>query len=193
MALVRSTLSVFLVAAALSACNQAESPPAAEAPTITEWATIPEADLRVAEGISYRTTEVGGVTVAEISGVPEEALSSGFTGGVGVTLPGDLEARASGHQVRVTVRAASAAEPGAMLGAAYSTSEVGNSGWQQFAVTTTPAEYSFVYDVAPMVNGYGDYVGFRSYGADRVYVYGYRVDVLGPVAAAPSATAPTTP
>ena len=42
---------------------------------------------------------------------------------------------------------------------AYSTAEVGNSGWRKFSVSHSLGSKSFEWDVPTMKNGHGDYVG----------------------------------
>lgn len=153
-------------------------------PTVqfVEWASIPIDQIIIPEGVSYTI----GDGTARITGVPLNAGAGGSTGGLGLRLADSFEANASGKQVRVTVRASSADE-GALLGVAYSTADVGNSGWQAFPLTTEPADYTFTYDVPLLQAGNGDYLGFRSYGDDIVSVYGYSVTVVEP---APAPAAP---
>jgi hypothetical protein len=150
-----------------------EQQPAQSATQFVNWADLNDDQVIVAEGVNYAVAE----GAARIVGVPQSAGAGGSTGGVGVRLPDSFEQQASGQQVRVTVRASSA-DVGALLGAAYSTADVGNSGWQAFPLTPDPADYTFTYDVPVMQAGNGDFVGFRSYDDDAITVYGYSVEVL---------------
>lgn len=178
------------VALALTGCaKQDQAQPMPEG--MIAWQTVAPAQIIVPEGVSYQLRAVGGLVAAEISGVPEEAPSGGLTGGVAVRLPADLEDRASGHRIRVTVRAAASRERG-RLGVAYSTSDVGNSGWQAFELSEASADTTFEYDVPVKNNGNGDFLGFRNQSPDPVHVFGYQIEVLGPIQAAPTA-APTAP
>ena len=180
----RTTLAAMAVLT-LTACGQADAP----VPTpvnYVAWADVPAEAIWSKPGVSYAVAD----GVAVVSNVADDAESTGWTGGVSVRLSAAQEAAASGHTVKVTVRAFSP-EPGAMLGVAYSTAEVGNSGWQQFPLTTAPADYVIGYDAPPMKQGNGDFVGFRSYGASTVHVVGYAVEVVS--TASPSAAAAPQP
>ena len=64
----------------------------------------------------------------------------------------------SGTQVTVTARSA-ATTPSPAFAVSYSTAEVGNSGWQRFALTSEPTTVSFTYAVPKMNKGGGDYIG----------------------------------
>ena len=155
--------------------EETPAPPAAD--TMTSWSQVSATNINVPEGVFYTIVDVGGEPAAEISNVPADASSAQRTGGVSVRLPDDIEQAAGGHQVRVTIRAA-ALQEGSVIAVAYSTNDTGNSEWRQFPLTTTPAEYSFTYDVPPVQTGNGDYLGFRSYNQGRVQVLGYKVEVV---------------
>lgn len=175
----RKLLLALAFVSILAACGRSTTAPAPEQlpSNFTAWAQIDPANIAAPDGVSYAMGEANGMAVAEIGGVPDDATSTGSTGGVSVRLPDAFEAQASGKQVRVTVRAFSAHE-GAQLGVAYSTSEVGNSGWQQFPLTAIPTDYAFVYDVPAMKVGNGDYVGFRDYGGASVQIAAFSTEVV---------------
>ena len=90
----------------------------------------------------------------------DEANSSGSTQAARIRLPGRIERNASGGRVRVTVSARQA-EGGAghEFAIAYSTREVGDSGWRRFELSDAFRAYVFEYDVPEMVEGDGDYIG----------------------------------
>ncbi len=164
----------------LSGCGgggeeKADHAPAPDAAPFVNWGSLNAEQIIVPEGVTYTVSD----GAARIVGVPQTAGAGGSTGGVGVRLPDSFEEQASGQQVRVTVRASSADE-GALLGAAYSTADVGNSGWQAFVLSPEPADYTFTYSVPAMQAGNGDFLGFRSYGDDMVTVQGFRVEVVSP-------------
>ena len=175
------------VVSVLAGCNQLQDSNATPSPlaavTLVGWADVATEDINVPQGVSYTVSDVGGARVVEIAGVPESAASTQKTGGVSVRMSDDFETQAGGAQILVTVRAY-AAQDGALLGAAYSTNDFGNSGWYQFRLTQTPADYHFVYNVPAKRAGGGDYLGFRSYGDSRVQVAGFRVEVLPNAASA---------
>ncbi len=174
----------------LAACNQAEAPntPAGGDSGVTPWTSVLADDIGVPEGVSYTQAAVDGTTVAQIGAVPVNATLTGATGGVSIRLPAEFEAQASGARVQLTVRAF-APQDGALLGVAYSTNELGNSGWQRFVLTTAPRDYVFAYNVAPGRGGAGDFLGFRSHGAGAVQIVGYKVEIVPP----PPATTGTVP
>ncbi|MBX3428460.1 MAG: hypothetical protein KF779_02635 [Hyphomonadaceae bacterium] len=153
-------------------------------PNLVGWTDVVTEDINVPEGVAFNPIDVNGTRVMEISAVPETAQSAQKTGGVSVRMSDDFENRVSGNQLLVTVRAYST-QPEARLGVAYSTNEVGNSGWRVFPVTDQPADYQFVYSVAPKRAGLGDFLGFRSYGEQAIRVVGFQVTVLPGAAAAP--------
>ena len=176
--------SGLVLAIALASCNSpgassnSNTPAqaaAADPAGYVAWSSILPANITVPHGVTYSTATASTGTVALISNVPDAAVSTGRTDGVAVQLPVEFERQASGHQVSVTVRAAAA--QGGMLGVAYSTSEVGNSGWRQFVLSSEPHDFTFTYDVPEMRAGNGDFLGFRSYGTGQVQVYGYAVQV----------------
>lgn len=96
----------------------------------------------------------------EISSQTTDPASGGVTGGVHVRVPDDFERAASGSQIRVSVSARAAEVNGTDgFAVAYSTNEVGNSGWRTFEASDRLATYSFDYSVPPMKEGQGDFVG----------------------------------
>lgn len=177
---VRGVLLGILVSSSLAACNpssNSEAPPEAHEDGFIMWADISGEEVNVPQGVSYSQVPFGDGTAAEIGTVAEDARPTGQTGGVSVRLSDQFEAQASGSRVQVTVRAL-APIAGSTLGVAYSTHDVGNSGWQQFALTQEPDDYTFVYDVPAMRGGSGDFLGFRSYGDSRVQILGFKTEVL---------------
>ncbi len=183
----------FLVAvglfAALCSCDQGQSTPATgplTMPNLVGWSDIVTEDINVPPGVIFNPVAVDGTRVLEISAVPAEAPPTQKTGGVSVRMSDDFENRASGNQLPVTVRAYSE-QPSAHLGVAYSTNEVGNSGWREFPLTTEAADYEFVYNVAPKQAGLGDFLAFRSYDSQTIRVVGFRVTVLTSAVSAPRA------
>ncbi len=180
----------------LAACGQGEStaPPSnmLAMPGLVGWTDVVAEDINVPEGVAFNPVEIDGIQVMEISAVPGAAPSTQKTGGVSVRMSDSFENRVSGNQLLVTVRAYSE-QAGARLGVAYSTNEVGNSGWREFPLTNEATDYQFVYNVLPKRAGLGDFLGFRSYEDQTVRVVGFQVTAL-PLAppsprAAPAGTA----
>lgn len=185
----------FVIAAAslvvLAACGQGQSAApdsnALAMPNLTSWTDVVAEDINVPAGVTFNPVQIDGVKVMEVSGVPATAIATQKTGGVSVRMSQDFEDRVSGNQLLVTVRAYSE-QAGARLGLAYSTNEVGNSGWHEFPLTNAPADYQFVYNVPAKRVGAGDFLGFRSYDSQIVRIVGFQTSVLPtPQRAAPEA------
>lgn len=109
----------------------------------------------------------GGRLAARLSGGRPDAYSAGKTQGYSICLPEAFEQAASGRMVRISlcVRSASGLNA-AEFRAAYSTNEVGNSGWHRFEAGRRWQTFSFDYDVKPLQNGNGDFIGILPGGAD---------------------------
>lgn len=175
----------FVIAAAslvaLAACGQGQSAAPQSTllamPNLVGWADVVAEDINTPAGVTASPVEVEGTRVMEISGVGAAATSGQKTGGVSVRMSDDFENRVSGNTLLVTVRAYSE-QAGARLGVAYSTNEVGNSGWRDFALTNAPADYQFTYNVPAKQVGGGDFLGFRSYDNQTVRVVGFYTTVL---------------
>ena len=99
--------------------------------------------------------------------------SGGHTSGAFFTLSGDAEAMASGKTVRVEVEVRGS--EGQVLAVAYSTADVGNSGWQEFTLSGNREWVSFDYPVNPMREGNNDYVGLLPAEGEDVRLYRFRV------------------
>ena len=111
-----------------------------------------------------------------LSGGDSNAVPHGVTGGCSVRVPESFEAAVSGLRVRVKVMARAAGGLGdAELSLAYSTNDVGNSGWQSRSVGQTFETVSFEWDVPPMINGNGDYVGILPGQAGAIEIAGIAV------------------
>lgn len=92
-----------------------------------------------------------------LSGHVPGLYSTGTTGGAFIRLDDDFEADAANKVVRVSVTLSG--PDGARAAVAYSTNDLGNSGWRAFVLTAVPTIYSFDYAVPPLVNGNGDFIG----------------------------------
>jgi len=96
-------------------------------------------------------------TFVQLSGHVANA-SPGGKPGIWLQVPDSIEKAASGNLIFVdaVLRMATGAGP---IGLAYSTNEVGNSGWRTQEAGTEFKTVSFTYQVPPMKNGGGDYIG----------------------------------
>ena len=85
------------------------------------------------------------------------ASSAGRTGGIVFEIPSTFETLASGNSIRIEIeaRATNAGE----IAVAYSTNEVGNSGWQVMPVTTDFSTSYFEFNVPAAREGRGDFLG----------------------------------
>ncbi len=95
----------------------------------------------------------GGVV---LSGFVPDAASSGRPG-IFAIVPEAVEEAASGSRVEIAATLFSATPTQALI--AYSTNEVGNSGWQSISATPQGARSAFVYNVSELNAGRGDFVG----------------------------------
>jgi hypothetical protein len=99
-------------------------------------------------------TQTGAVT---IMGTLVEPTSSGKTAGASFAVSTDAEKMFSGKTIKIKV--VTSAKKAGEAALAYSTNEVGNSGWVPFPVTTEDSVAEIEFAVPPMVEGLGDFVG----------------------------------
>ena len=88
-----------------------------------------------------------------------DAKSGGKTGGYNVRTPDAFETAASGHRIAVSVIARAAGAPKSRFALAYSTNEVGNSGWRWQDTGPEWTIHTFEYDVPVLKKGNGDFIG----------------------------------
>jgi hypothetical protein len=126
----------------------------------------------------HRIEEVG--DAVRVSGHVAGLYSTGTTGGAFLRLEEGFEARAAGQTVRVSVTMSGPA--GGVAALAYSTNDLGNSGWRRFALTPEPVAYGFDYTLPPLVHGNGDYIGIDPdpEGAGHsVVIHDIHIEILG--------------
>lgn len=88
-----------------------------------------------------------------------KAGSHGITGGLSIRLPNAVETEASNRHVTIKIVARAANEMQSRFALAYSTNEVGNSGWRWFDATPVWSVYPMEWDVPMMRTGNGDFIG----------------------------------
>lgn len=115
----------------------------------------------VPEGLPYSLLPGGGL---QVSGVLNEDRrnSGGRTQGVSFEMPPGLEEQVAGHAIRVHIVTSAETVGEAFL--AYSTNEVGNSGWMPFPLTIGDSVATLEYNVNEMREGRGDFVGIDPNG-----------------------------
>lgn len=112
--------------------------------------------------------------LVELRGEFAQQVSTGTTQGASLPLGAEIEAENSGKFIEVVVIARS--RDGSDLNVAYSTAEVGNSGWQTLELSEEFQEVSFQYSVPSMVNGNNDFIGFvPTSGTVQISAIGIRV------------------
>jgi hypothetical protein len=116
------------------------------------------ANKRKLEKVELYEPATGGAIARLIGGDPA-ATPGGLTGGFTIRVPDAFEHEVSERRVRVQVLARALGGGSTRMAVAYSTADVGNSGWRWFDVANHWAVYELVWDVPKMVNGNGDYVG----------------------------------
>lgn len=103
-------------------------------------------DTRLEVASGHTVERQGAAFTARATGdIPK---STGSTNSVFIRLSSDIEQEVSGAPITITVRARKAAEKYAdEFAVAYSTSRVGNSGWQRFELGDDLRSFSFTYEV----------------------------------------------
>jgi hypothetical protein len=104
-------------------------------------------------------TDEDGVEYLALADGAADAHSAGATEGYSLRVPDEVERAASGNPI--TVRAIARATGGgkSRVALAYSTHEVGNSGWRWFTVGAGWSAIAFEYGVPTMIKGNGDFIG----------------------------------
>ena len=102
----------------------------------------------------------------KLAGGDLKAGSAGTTEGFSVRVPDAFERDASERVVRVQVLARSDKAASTRLALAYSTNEVGNSGWQWREIGPDWAICEMTFKVPKMINGNGDFIGLLPDGPD---------------------------
>jgi hypothetical protein len=100
--------------------------------------------------------EKGGIVM---TGYVAEPISTGRTNGVNIEIDSDTEAKASGRRMTVTLTVKSADGTAQPFAAAYSTADVGNSGWRELEAGEAFSDVSFSYDVPERSAPGKDYLG----------------------------------
>ena len=197
---------VLIALLGLSACGPAGFGDGAEDTTETE-APAPAPAAPPAEGFEAdivilpdaQTVETmvvpAGLTVTPgegdiitIAGTSANEISHGVTGGAAFVLGPELENQIGGHVINLRILAKSDGATGFKV--AYSTNEVGNSGWNEFSLTDSFEEYAVEFAVGAVKDGRNDYVGFVPVGGD-MSIAAVGIDVLRERAApAPETPAP---
>lgn len=93
-----------------------------------------------------------------ISGIDTVNRAGGMTSGVSVNL-GRFENLASERNIEISVTGKAHNSNSSVIAIAYSTNDVGNSGWHEYSFKNEFKTYSFAYNVPKIKNGGGDYVG----------------------------------
>ena len=140
----------------------AEAPAAPAAESTGERPDLPGAYVFAWSDLPDRTVPRGFTVerrddALRLSGSVEDPHSSGKTGGIAFRLPDEVEQAASGNDIHVYILAAPVEGTIADIEVAYSTHEVGNSGWRQVTAGDGPA--MFRYAVREIEQGKGDFVG----------------------------------
>lgn len=122
---------------------------------VFDFSTLEEEIFTAPDGFNVDQQIPGGPAL--LSGNADQATPSAAPG-ISLVIPTELEEAVSGQEVVVEILAR-LSTPGEMA-MAYSTNEVGNSGWQRFELGTNYERLEMRYDVSEMVNGNKDYLGF---------------------------------
>ena len=160
-----SLAAIVPIAALLAACGpQTETPSELPAdPYGLAGATVlyeggPElmSALTTRSGITIDMSTDG--SFVTIAGTSESRVSGGRTSGAYIEISGDAEQALAGRLIEIVLVARSA--EGSALEAAYSTNDVGNSGWIALTLNPSFTTAAFTYRTQPMNAGGNDYLGF---------------------------------
>ena len=99
----------------------------------------------------------GSVALSLCSSESTSSSSAGTTDGYYVEIPEEIALEYAGRTVEITVWAKE--DSASDFAVAYSTADVGNSGWQSFTPTTDWQPYRFTYEVPEPSGGGSDYLG----------------------------------
>lgn len=149
---------------AAEAAEAAEAPaaPAEPAPTYVEGSGRYSLDLSTRSGPvftapdGYRNDRPQGESYEVLAGSVSPIPTSSGKPGIWLQLDG-FEQEASGQTVTVEFEIEGTA--GGQIALAYSTFDVGNSGWEYFDLTGSRQTVSFEYDVPELNKGNGDFIG----------------------------------
>ncbi|WP_323761781.1 hypothetical protein [Maricaulis sp.] len=171
-----------IAATGLAACSDsqpAETPPANE-PAVTlptaaeafaERFDLASADhvllfddretrdaMSLPDEFTFEFLEDDDVGRVAVRGYRESPAPHGRTQGISLRLADTVEQMVSGHPIEITV-IARGANPGTEYRAAYSTNDVGNSGWRDLAAGPDWEATTFRFNVQPIEAGGGDFIG----------------------------------
>ena len=120
--------------------------------------------------LTRETSEVfSGSSSARIVTATQSSSAAGTTGAVYFAIPEEIALSFGGRKILITCYAKAATSSGASsFQIAYSTNEVGNSGFSSFTPTTSWQVFAFTYDVPDPVNGGTDFIGIQGDGSSGV-------------------------
>ena len=140
-------------------------------------AATPDVMATMSVPATITVADNGDNTITLSGSATERDRPSGRTDGAAFVVGPEYESRIGGNRVKVSVLAKGA--PGAEMNVAYSTDEVGNSGWRTFPLTSDFETYTFKMKVdEPLAPG-NDYIGIVPVNGD-VTVSAVGVDIIGP-------------
>lgn len=136
--------------------------------------------LNIPQVISVTPVVVENLNAIRIKGGAPDAPSFGaIESALSLRVSDEFEAAVSGKRLRaqLIVRAAGGAD-NADFFVAYSTNEVGNSGWVKLSAGSKFEPRLMEFDVPQMVSGNGDYFGLLVPDAPGIEVVGLRLEVM---------------
>lgn len=132
----------------------------------TNWKTS------TGHALTYTSSGVfSGTLCGIISTFTVDTDSSGIPGGAYIAIPEQVALVFAGRRIVVGCYAKTPSSGGASkFSIAYSTNDVGNSGWREFTPTTSWANYTFTYDVPVPLTGGSDYLGIQGFTDGDIYI-----------------------
>lgn len=111
----------------------------------------------------------------KLEGGNPDSSSGGLTGGAYVIIPEEFETQFSEQTIAVTITAKGSLDT--VMQTSYSTSQVGNSGWQSFELSEEYEKHTFTYKIPKMITNQGDYLGILSVNGP-VYIQGVSIEIV---------------
>jgi len=124
-----------------------------------EFVFLPTAENGAKQPLQHAcATDERGRPLVKLSEGAADARSNSKTGGYSIRVPDKFEAAVSGKTIKVSV-VARGDKGAARFAVAYSTNDVGNSGWRWFNATPEWSAFEMIYRVPVMKNAKGDFIG----------------------------------
>lgn len=157
----KNILLLLLCAVMLCACNEEKKSTTNN--ETTKIVSVSENSIFTANAASkWKVGKGNFITKADDSLLFSSKLlkpsTAGATQGTYTQVPQDVESKVSGKKIKISVVAKKGSTSSSSFAVAYSTAQVGNSGWHKFFPSSEYDVYSFEYTVPKMKTPNFDYI-----------------------------------